>query len=340
MFKLARLKLTAWYLLIIMLVSMVFSFAIYNGINREFGRFESAQELRLERERSTLLPLQSRGSRIFDPLMISQAREHLTLTLILLNLGILVISGFAGYFLAGKTLKPIKEMVDEQNRFITDSSHELRTPLTSLKTTIEVALRDKNLNLYSAKKLLKSNLEDVDSLQILSDDLIKLAQSQNPNGNFVFENVSVAEILSAAIDKIKPLAGKNKISIKTHIKNLEIEGDKKSLTETLVILLDNAVKYSNKNSSVEISSGKDDGHFMISVSDKGIGIESKDLPFIFDRFYRVEKSRSKDVAGYGLGLSIAKKIISVHNGSISVKSKKGKGTTFTIKLPVKHSRLA
>src|SRR3989304_7701028 len=163
-----QIKLTVWYLLIIMLVSVVFSLVIYSGINRELGRFERSQVLRLRREQELMLPAplppELRG---LDAQIVAAARMRLTLTLVLINIGIFGIAGFAGYFLAGRTLKPIKEMVDEQNRFITDASHELRTPITSLKTEIEVNLRDKNLS-KDAKKLLESNLEEVNSLQSLS----------------------------------------------------------------------------------------------------------------------------------------------------------------------------
>jgi signal transduction histidine kinase len=224
-------------------------------------------------------------------------------------------------------------MLDEQNRFITDASHELRTPLTSLRTSIEVNLRNKNLTMTQAKKLIESNLEDVEYLRVLSDGLLRLAYYQEPNGNMLFEKVSLKEIVENAVDKVKALALDNKIGINSKIENLEINGDKKSLTELLVVLLDNAIKYGKQNSSVKINTLKEDGKVIISVSDNGIGIDEKDLPHIFDRFYRAEKSRSKEnVSGYGLGLSIAKKIVELHNGLISVKSEKGKGTTFTVTL--------
>jgi signal transduction histidine kinase len=224
-------------------------------------------------------------------------------------------------------------MLDEQNRFITDASHELRTPLTSLKTSIEVNLRNKNLTINQAKNLIQSNLEDVEYLRVLSDGLLRLAYYQEPNGNMLFEKVSLKEIAENAVDKVKALALDNKIKINSRIENLEIHGDKKSLTELLVILLDNAIKYGKQNSSVKINTLKEDGKVIISVSDNGIGIDEKDLPHIFDRFYRAEKSRSKEnVSGYGLGLSIAKKIVELHNGLITVESKKGEGTAFMVAL--------
>jgi signal transduction histidine kinase len=334
MFQKARIKLTVWYLLIIMLVSIAFSLVIYLGINGELGRFERLQDLRVRREQQLMLPVppppEIHG---LDLEAIAAARTRLTIILILTNLGIFVAAGFAGYFLAGRTLRPIKDMLDEQNRFITDASHELRTPLTSLKTSIEVNLRNKNLTINQAKNLIQSNLEDVEYLRVLSDGLLRLAYYQEPNGNMLFEKVSLKEIAENAVDKVKALALDNKIKINSRIENLEIHGDKKSLTELLVILLDNAIKYGKQNSSVKINTLKEDGKVIISVSDNGIGIDEKDLPHIFDRFYRAEKSRSKEnVSGYGLGLSIAKKIVELHNGLITVESKKGEGTAFMVAL--------
>ena len=176
MFQKARIKLTAWYLLIIMLVSILFSVVIYSGINRELGRFERSHVIIFRDER--LVPPNPPPPvdiTKIDTQGLTAARTRLTLTLIFINIGIFWIAGLAGYFLAGRTLRPIKEMVDEQNRFITDASHELRTPLTSLKTSIEVNLRNKNMTLAQAKELIKSNLEDVEYLQTLSDGLIRLA---------------------------------------------------------------------------------------------------------------------------------------------------------------------
>lgn len=329
MFQRARIRLTSWYLLIIMSVSILFSLFIYSGINRELRRFEGAQDLHLRIERNLQLPPPT-VPREFNRQVVSESRQRLILTLILINAGIFVVAGFAGYFLAGLTLAPIKEMVDEQNRFITDASHELRTPLTSLKTSIEVGLRNKNITLAQAKELIKSNLEDVESLRVLSDGLIGLTYYQKPNSNTVFEKVSVKEIIDNAVGKVKVIASENKIKIDSKIEDLKIEGDKKSLVELVTILLDNAIKYGKQNSKVKINASKTDDKAAISVTNEGTGIDKNDLPHIFDRFYRAEKSRSKNIYGYGLGLSIAKKIVKMHGGTVDVKSEKNKETTFTV----------
>ncbi len=320
MFQKARLKLTGWYLLIIMLISIFFSVAIYEVLTNELTRVERIQRLRQERQMRPAI----------DPEVIIETKNRLMAILILINLGILGGSSVLGYFLAGRTLRPIKDMVDEQNRFITDASHELRTPLTSLKTEIEVNLRDKDLGLIDAKKLLQSNLEDVNNLQYLSDNLIKLTQYQTQDQDF--KKISILEILDEAQKKVANLAKHKNINIKNKVQDFYLEGNKQSLVEVFVILLDNAIKYSLKGKDVIIASTKIDDKVLISVKDYGIGINKEDLPHLFDRFYRVDKSRTKEISGYGLGLSIAKQIIEKHGGSIKVESKVGKGSTFSVSI--------
>jgi len=350
MFKSARIKLTAWYLLIIMLISISFSTVIYNFLTSEFNRVVRMEKLRQKGlwnppktgmihiflENNEIIP--ERSVLVTPPSVevIEEAKNRLLYTLIVINLAILGISGALGYFLASRTLKPIKDMVDEQNRFITDASHELRTPLTSLKSEIEVNLRDKNLKLADAKKILESNLEEINSLQYLSDNLIKLAQTHQPNG-IKFEEISVETVATQALKKVEKLAKKKNIKIETAINNVTLLAGRQSLLELLVIFLDNAIKYSPENSIIHLNSKKSGSSVIIAIKDQGFGIEKKDLPNLFDRFYRSNRARSKkDTGGFGLGLSIAKDIVDKHNGSINVKSEGGKGTTFTVKLPIKN----
>ncbi len=335
MFHSTRLKLTAWYLVIIMVVSCLFSIAIYQGINSELGRFERFQGIRHERlEQELGIPIPASGS--FDPQLIAEARNRLKLNLLLINLGILTVAGAAGYFLAGRTLQPIAEMVDEQNRFVTDASHELRTPLTSLKSEIEVNLRDKNLNIGNARRLLKSNLEEVNSLQNLSDSLIRLTQYQKTINGLNFERVSLISVLTESVKKVMPLASAKKIKIVNLVKDIKIEADKQSIGELFVILLDNAIKYSPQNTKISINSKPEETSVAVSIKDQGYGIAKREIPHLFDRFYRGDKSRTKiNATGYGLGLSIAKQIVDKHNGLIKVESEKS-GSVFTVVLSKKH----
>jgi signal transduction histidine kinase len=264
-----------------------------------------------------------------------EARQRILMTLLGVNLVILGLAGVGGYFLAGMSLQPIKLMIDEQHRFITDASHELRTPLTVLKSEIEVSLRDKNMTLAETRKILESNLEEVNNLQILTDNLLELASYQQKTLRDTFRTVGINDIMNDAMKAVYKAAKQKSITIKNEMTDQFVKGNEMSLTRLFIILLDNAIKYSPEKSTVTITEKRIDGHVRVKVADQGIGIDSKDIPKVFHRFYRSNSARTKtQAAGYGLGLSIAKKIVENHNGSIKVESEKDKGTTFIVSLPV------
>jgi len=252
---------------------------------------------------------------IIDPDIIIETKTRIFFSLLTLNLIILGISGVSGYFLAGKTLDPISEMVEEQKEFISNASHELRTPLASLRTEIEVALRDKELKLKTAKDLIRSNLEDVKRMTKLSNYLLELNKFQEDFRNLKFSNVNLADIVKEAV-------GKNKV--KLNLDKVIVNGDNDSLIELTRILIDNAIKYSG-GEKIEIVT-KNPG--ILEVKDIGMGISKEDLPHIFDRFYRGDKARGSN--GYGLGLSIAKQIATIHNAKIEVISKLNQGSAFKV----------
>ncbi len=333
MFEKARLKLTVWYLLIIMLISFTFSAVIFNVQMIEVKRFARAQRTRFERQYrpDTLFVSQSF---LTDPDLVAETQKHLLSNILIINSIIIIFSGGFGYFLAGKTLRPIKEMIEDQDRFISDSSHELKTPITSLKSAMEVALMDKKLTLVDAKKLIKDNIADVDRLQYLSESLINLSKNKEQNGSSIIENISILNVMESAVRKILPQANSKKIIIKKNLININFHGDKEKIESLITILLENAIKYSSSNKTILIKTAKTNKTLSFSVTDHGQGIRQKDLPFIFDRFYRADPSRSKSKAsGFGLGLSIAKMIVEKHHGEIKVKSRFGHGSTFTVTLP-------
>ena len=334
MFEKTRIILTAWYLLIIMSISLLFSFVIYTGVENEFKRFENFRVLIKEDSHGFPIHTIPVPSSRLDPEIIQEARARFLTTLGIINLCILLLSGGAGYFLAGRTLRPIQEMVDDQQRFISDASHELRTPLTSLRTEIEVALRNKDLSLSEAKSLIRSNLEEVVSLQNLSDNLLSLTQSENRSQKHR-EKVDVSLAIEKSLKKVEGMQKKRSIAIKKQIHSSFILGVFDRVTEVFTILLDNAIKYSYEKSTVEIKMKQTNKEVRVTVTNSGEPIDTSDIPHLFERFYRGNKSRSKEyIGGYGLGLSIAKQIVESHEGSISVRSDKKKGTTFTVSFPL------
>jgi signal transduction histidine kinase len=342
MFHDARLKLTAWYLLIIMAISISFSAFIYFGAAREYDRIIRIEQYRvghltppgiISQRPPGELDVFSLSSQQ-DNELVEWAKLRVLEALFGINVVILLLSAMSGYFLAGRTLRPIKDMLDEQNRFITDASHELNTPLTALKTSLEVNLRDKKLDLGKAREVLRSNLEDVNNLQSLSEELMGVVMYQKQNGNFRVAKVSLADIIEAAIGRVKSLAAKKKIIIKVDMPKTFVMGDQKSLTELFVILLDNSIKYTDNRSPINLIIEKENGEINILIKDGGVGIKKEDLPHIFDRFYRADRSRTKQkVGGYGLGLSIAKRIVTLYSGNIRVESEIGKGSTFIVTFP-------
>ncbi|HZZ98819.1 MAG TPA: HAMP domain-containing sensor histidine kinase [Candidatus Saccharimonadia bacterium] len=342
MFHSARIKLTAWYLFIIMLISISFSIVVYGILSQEVDRFARLQRIRYERFQSD-----ATGNEIVIPAplpptemdqeLIDASKQHIVNLLVITDIGILFFAGGVGYFLAGRTLQPIKAMVDEQRRFIGDASHELRTPLTALKSSMEVHLRDKNLEIKEARELIANNIVEVNRLQALSDSLLQLAQYEHPNNGYHFEHVNLKTLATEICAKLKPVTAKKHITLKNEVSSISIEAVPESLKELLIILLDNAVKYSPPKSEVVLQAKKTDGSVRISCADHGIGIEAKDLPHIFDRFYRADIARTTtQEAGYGLGLSIAKRVVRLHHGNITVESKPHLGTTFIVTLPVKQ----
>lgn len=324
-FTWVRLKLTGLYLAIIMLITVAFSLGMYSILVREVERFGRMQRIRIE---DRMLPGRSTVIMV-DPDLVNEARTRIASTLIYIDLAIFITSGVLGYFLAGRTLQPIKEMVDEQNRFISDASHEFRTPLTALKSSFEVFLREKGAKLADAKELIRDGINDVDKLNSLATSLLELAQFEKSRQKLDFKVVELDTVIEETIDTVKPLAVKESIKIDYPESHLKVMGNVDKLAQLFTILLDNAVKYSKEGGEVNIRASNVEGKLIqVKIVDYGMGIASEDLTHIFDRFYRADSSRTK--SGYGLGLSIAKSIVDTHAGKILVTSELGKGTTVQV----------
>lgn len=333
MFNSARRKLTAWYVVILMSVSISFSLVIYKGMSAEIDRFSYIQQVRLERRFNEAGISQSPIA--IDLEVIDEIKQHIILNLLGINSIIFIVMGGLSYFLAGKTLLPIQEMVEEQNRFISDASHELKTPLTAMKSSLEVYIRDPKLTLSEAKTVLLDNIEEVNRLQSLSESLLTL--SENEAGNISqFFVLDIKTVVVKAFNIVKHNADKKKIGIHlSTVPHQKIEGNEEKLIELFTILFDNAIKYSPDRGTISLSGKLINKGMEIRIIDNGIGIDETDIPHIFDRFYRSDSARSKvGAGGYGLGLSIAKKIIALHKGLISLESKVNFGTTVIVWLPI------
>lgn len=258
-----------------------------------------------------------------------ESQLALTADLVAVNILALIVGGLLSYFLAKYTLRPIEENMEAQSQFVSDASHELRTPLTALRTANEVALRDKKLRLPEARSVIADNIDDITRLQDLADAMLGLLRDDTIDFQ---QDVSLMTIVGDAMDMIVSQAQAKNISVEDMTGDITLHGNARSLAQLLTILLDNAIKYSGKDTTITISSQVKSRMLLLTVHDEGIGMSPETLEHVFTRFYRAEESRS--AGGYGLGLPIARKITEAHGGKITVASSLGEGTTFTIALPL------
>ncbi len=325
MFTKASFRLTAWYVAILMVLSLVFSVWLYTEASKEVSASLNDQR---SRPYSNLVPPDEMDTYISQ--QTNASRWRIIGSLALMNVGVLVAGSFVSYFLARKTLQPIEQALDAQNRFTADASHELRTPLTAMKTEIEVALRNNALSTEDVKGLLESNVEEIDRLSKLANDLLILARV---NEVAELKKVAVSEIAHKTCARFKVMADAKNIKIKQQIAPVHAMADESRIDTVLGILLDNAVKYSPEKADVTVAVATHDNQACLTVHNTGSYILAKDLPHVFERFYRADAARSsRKTAGHGLGLSIAQKLAANMSGTITVASSKEKGTTFTLRL--------
>ena len=332
MFHKTALRLTGLYLIIIMTISIFFSGLLYVVSSQELTRNVERQEVFINQ-----LPPRNKLSKDFGRQLAENrikladsAKARILFNILLTNTLVLLAGGGVSYLLAKKSLQPIEEAHRSLERFTADASHELRTPITAMKTEIEVALMDKKLSSATAKKTLKSNLEELSTLIKLTDSLLAIARQENTRVETT--TVNLHKIVEDVCHKMTPLADEKKISITISVPaDLQCAVHVDSFSEALITVIDNAIKYTDTGGAVTIAAKDKDNKVELSVVDNGSGIKKSDLPYVFDRFYRSDEARSKQfVQGHGLGLSIAKKRMHDQGGDILVKSQFKKGTTVTL----------
>lgn len=325
-------RLTATYLAVIMIMSITFSIVLYgvsvSHLERRLppsSQFDSYDEIFGGRS-----SLQSRINEYLQR-RISDEKAELIWQLVSINLLMLLGGAGVSYALARKSLEPIEKVMESKDQFISDASHELRTPLTALQTSNEVALRKAKLSAKEARELLDENLLEVKRLQQLTDGLLGLMREMP---EISYEKVQLQQIVADSFSQVVSKAQVKNIAVDDTVPPMSIRTDGTMLSQVVTILLDNAIKYSPENTTIKVSASQTKKYVLLHVSDEGVGIKSSDIEHIFDRFYRVDQSRSKHVSeGYGLGLAIAKKLADSIGISISVKSALGKGSVFTLRIP-------
>lgn len=229
----------------------------------------------------------------------------------------------------------IKRLERVRKDFVANVSHELKTPLTSIKGYIEALLDGAKDDPKKCLEFLSVIQKHTDSLNSILSDLLQLSTIESGQYQWKREPVSIQDLIQKAVGFIRSAAEKKKqsISIMTGQDLPNIPGDPDKLSVVLINLLDNAVKYTPEGGEVTIEAKADREAVEISVSDTGIGISSKEIPRIFERFYRADRARSRELGGTGLGLSIVKHIVEAHRGTVRVQSEAGKGSRFTVVFP-------
>jgi two-component system sensor histidine kinase CiaH len=320
MFRSATFKLTSWYLAIIIAVSLLFSVVIYIiATNEVSSRIDNWQT-------TPLYSINKSRYLTFREQQIHQAEANLIFSLAMSNVAIWTLGGFGSYYLARRSLKPIEEAHEAQSRFTSDASHELRTPLASMKTEIEVALRDPKLSKPEMRELLASNLEEVNKLTRLSQTLLQLSRLDHVG--LQREKILIYEVAESVIERLDKYEKRVEL---TGNKSLKLVTNKASLEELITILIDNALKYSPEGSKIRMNLLTKKHMVGFEIINEGEGIDAEALPHIFDRFYRVDSSRSTtNIKGHGLGLALAKKIVEVNGGDLSVSSAPQHETTFRV----------
>ncbi len=247
----------------------------------------------------------------------------------------LVLALVGGYALAGRALRPIRAAMDSQRAFIADASHELRTPLSVIRANAELMKRH-------SKEPVRANAEAVDDIIGESDrvgrlvgQMMTLARIDAGQASLSLSEVALDEVAEEVARGMRLLAERRGVAFEAKVDGpLRLRGDGDRLRELMMILTDNAIKYTDAGGQVRLEVRRaSGGKATVRVSDTGRGIPSEALPHIFDRFYRVDKARSREAGGTGLGLAIAKWISEAHGGSIRAESAAGVGSTFTVELP-------
>lgn len=224
-------------------------------------------------------------------------------------------------------------MDEVRKQFVSNVSHEMQSPLTSIKGYAR-ALKDGLVPEENQQEYLEIIYQEVDRLSRLSNNLLKMASLDAEKDLIKLENYRLDEQIRRVILSTEPLWRDKNIDVELDLSQTYIHADQDLMEQVWLNLIVNAIKYNRENGELYISFYKDEAGLVIRINDTGIGIDQDEIPYIFDRFYKVDQSRSEYRTGNGLGLSIAKKIITIHNGTIDVVSHKGIGTTFFVRLPL------
>ncbi|MCI6612325.1 sensor histidine kinase [Mitsuokella jalaludinii] len=263
--------------------------------------------------------------------------EKATYALAFLGAIALVIATIVGHILSGKAMIPLRQAYEKQRQFAADASHELRTPLAVVMASAELLQNDPSIQSPFLRQVIDDVRDEVKKMTKLVSDLLVVARSDNKALKLKPQKFNLSALIEQTARLMQPLAEQKKIDLQAeNLPKVEIQADEQKIRQLVLILVDNAVKYTPVGGRVSVrleSTVK--GRVRFSVSDTGIGIAKEDQAKVFDRFYRVDKARSREMGGNGLGLAIAQEIVHLHKGRIWIQSELGQGTTFFVELRTK-----
>lgn len=335
MLRSAVFKLTAVYAGFVMMISLIFSGLLYKFAVSELQTGFQNQYIRW------LTEYRAYGLRqpINPATELSTRSHHIFAELVYLNLLLFLFTVAASFLLARRTLRPIERAHEGQKRFTSDVSHELRTPLTALKMDTEVTLLDPQASKADLRATLQGNLEEAKRMEALVNGLLQLTSMEAHQLQTEFSRLNIKDIASAALEVVQKLAASRGVTIEPTLRDGLVIGNQAGLTQLIVILTENAIKYSQEGSDVRVVTSSTPQTVTVLVEDNGSGITADALPHVFDRFYRADSARTLNrSSGFGLGLSLAKLIADLHNGEIILSSTEGKGTRAVVRLPAVSRR--
>lgn len=252
-----------------------------------------------------------------------------------------IITAIFGYFIARVTLTPTREALIAQKRFISNIAHEMRTPLSIVKTNTEILLLEDNLD-QKVKKTLESNVEEFSRMSEIINNLLSLNTLVKPE-RVNFNHINLCAVVDAATKKMEEFAASKEIKVTVEKKNPQymVWGNFTALEQIVINLLKNAISYTPSSGKIAITIGSDfEEESVITVEDTGVGISPKDLPHIFEPFFRAERSRNRRSGSSGLGLAIVNELVRLHKGRIHVKSVVNQGTKVKISFPRTQKEIA
>ena len=234
-----------------------------------------------------------------------------------------------------KMLGRLKILDESREEFVSNVSHELKTPMTSMKVLADSLLEQDNVPVEMYQEFMQDIAKEIDRENQIITDLLSLVKMDRSGQTMNIRTMNINDLLEQILKRLKPIAEKKNVEmVMESFRPVNAEIDETKFTLAVSNLVENAIKYNHQNGWVHVSLNADHKYFYVKVEDSGIGIPEQDQAHIFERFYRVDKSHSREIGGTGLGLAIARNAVLVHRGSIKVYSNEGEGTTFTVRIPL------